>query len=347
MLLKEIPRSILKHPDGEVHIDELANGTRRLTVRCFDESTYMPKQSCETSYPLELIELTLKVTGPAWLCDAILRDEDPQYVKDEIKINLFAYLAEADFAGKRLLDFGCGSGASTICLGELLPATETIGVELDAQLVSLAKARAQYYGLDVTFRISPSGTELPDDIGEFDFCMMSAVYEHLLPDERPIILSEIWSRLKPGGVLFINQTPHRYYPIETHSTGLPLINYLPDGLAFPLARKLSRFANMGSQTDQELLRGGIRGGTESEILSIINKSSPFRPILLEPSQGSYRDRIDLWYSRLNPQRWRRAKYLLKGTLKAIKAVSGYVLLQNLTLAIKKDTKPVEVANRKK
>ncbi len=333
-------KKVINHADGELHIEELPEGRRRLTIKCSDSSTYVPLQTCETSYPPALIELTLKVQGLPWLCDAISRDEDPQVVKEELEANLFEFFAPEAFIGKRLLDFGCGAGSSTMCLARLLPQTEIVGVELDRKLNELAEARRQHYGFEnVRFHISPSGDELPGGLGEFDFCMMSAVYEHLLPHERQLVLPKIWAQLKPGGALFINQTPHRYYPVETHSTNLPLINYLPNKLAFALARKWSRLQPMPDATGEELLRGGIRGATEFEILKILGKSSRrHRPVLLEPREGGHRDRIDLWYSRLNPLRLRKLKSLAKLVLKGVKAVSGHVLVPYLTLAVRKDEK---------
>src|SRR5687767_12764349 len=263
----------LNHPDGELRVEEMPNGKRLLTIHGFDSEAYVPLQSYETAYPLELIKLTLEVQGLPWLCDAISRDEDPEVVRNELETNLFEFFDKEAFSGKRLLDFGCGAGSSSMCLARLLPQTQIVGVELNGKLIQLAEARARHYGFDnIEFHISPKGTELPTDMGEFDFCMMSAVYEHLLPKERANILPRIWSSLKPGGALFINQTPHRYYPVETHSTGLPLINYFPDKLAFFLARKWSRMRPMPDATSDELLRGGIRGATEFEILRIIDKN---------------------------------------------------------------------------
>jgi 2-polyprenyl-3-methyl-5-hydroxy-6-metoxy-1,4-benzoquinol methylase len=330
---------IINHRDGEIHIVELPGGKKRLTIKCFDNKVYVPLESCETSYPRKLIELTLEIQGLAWVCDAISRDEDPQVVRAELATNLFEFFDKKSFAGKRLLDFGCGAGASTMCLARLLPQTKIVGVELNGKLIELAQARARHYSFEnVEFHISPKGTELPADIGEFDFCMMSAVYEHLLPEERRTILPMVWGSLKPGGALFINQTPHRYFPMELHTTGLPLINYLPDRLAFSMARKWSRMRPMPDASVDELLRGGMRGATEFEILRIIEKSSEDRPVLLEPYYGGHNDRIDLWYSRLNPHRWRNTKTLLKAALKTIKAVSGHVLVPNLTIAIQKARK---------
>jgi hypothetical protein len=65
---------------------------------------------------------------------------------------------------------------------------------------------------------------------EFDYIMFNAVFEHLLPHERPRLLPAVFVRhLRPVGVMFLNQTPYRYSLVEVHTTGgLPLINYLPE-----------------------------------------------------------------------------------------------------------------------
>jgi hypothetical protein len=95
---------------------------------------------------------------------------------------------------------------------------------------------------------------------------------------------------------------------------------------------------MHNYSPEALLRGGIRGATEYEIMRIIESNSEYRPVLLEPHHAGYRDRIDMWHAGLNPHRWRKTKLMLKWLFKGIKAVSGNVLLQNLTLAIQKDTR---------
>ena len=108
---------------------------------------------------------------------------------------------------------------------------------------------------------SPDPNELPADIGTFDFVHVGAVYEHLLPAERRRLLPQLWSVLKVGGVLFVNQLPHRFYVVEDHTTGVPLLNFLPDRLAHKAATRFSdRVAD--DATWPELLRAGIRGGTQ-------------------------------------------------------------------------------------
>lgn len=320
----------LNHQDGQALVYALPDGKKRVVIK---SQKYVPVENCVTTYTDELIKTTLEVQGLTYLAEAISRDEDESYVKAEIESNLFDFCLPDDFAGKRLLDFGCGSGASSLCMGRMLPELKIVGVELQTHLRRLAEARRAHHKLDnVRFLLSPSGTELPADIGEFDFCMMSAVYEHLLPEERKTTLLKIWEVLKPGGILFINQTPHRWFPVESHSSGLPLINYLPESLAFPLAKRFSRIAPMKNYSREELLRGGIRGTTEFEIMRTLRKKSSHHPILLEPLNGG--DRIDLWYSHLSPN-YKAAKLLIKWMLKGVKFATGQVLTQNITLAIRK------------
>jgi methylase of polypeptide subunit release factors len=65
----------------------------------------------------------------------------------ELWNSLFGYVGEEAFAGKRLLDFGCGSGASGLNLARLLPDLEIVGVELLPEFVALARRRAAKFRL--------------------------------------------------------------------------------------------------------------------------------------------------------------------------------------------------------
>ena len=328
----------LTHPDGDVQIEELPNGRRRLTVHLTNAASFMPSGSCETAYPLDLIQAILAVKGPAYLCDEILRDENDAYVRLSLERDLRGYFDLAWFDDKRLLDFGSGAGASTMSLAKLFPRAEIVGIEVDQRLLTLAQRRLQHYGFPhVTLMRSPSSLELPPDIGWFDCVVLSAVYEHMLPQERARVLPLIWSVIRPGGFLFINQTPHRYFPYESHTTSLPLINYLPDALALAYARACSKRVRR-HESWESLLQDGIRGATEQEILDILSSGDAQEAVLLEPCREGLRDRIDLWHSALGKTRYRMTKWLLKGLLTVIKTISGVTLVPNLSLVIRKDSK---------
>ncbi len=261
------------------------------------------------------------------MCDEIRREEDPRYVERAIRHEVLGYVDAEAFRGARVLDFGCGAGASTLVMRRLLPPCELVGVELEERLLQLARLRAEYLGKpDLRFYRSPTGTLLPEGLGRFDYIVLSAVYEHLLPGERQLLLPRLWNHLKPNGVLFINQTPHRYSPVEMHTTGLPLINYLPASLALAFARRFSRRIN-GDEDWPTLLRAGIRGATVGEILRVLGG----RASLMQPRRG---DHIDLWHGKLSP-RYAPVKKALWAMLKALKPITGMHLVPELTLALRK------------
>jgi hypothetical protein len=148
------------------------------------------------------------------------------------------------------------------------------------------------------------------------------------------LLPEIWNALRPGGVLFLNQTPHRYFPIETHTTaGLPFVNYLPDKLACYYARHFAR-TKLRNFTWDQLLRKGIRGGSVGEVLNILHHGA-FEPVLLDPIEPGVSDRIDLWYAKSGGVRLGTRKRLFWWLAKTLKVLTGAIVVPSLSLAIRK------------
>lgn len=327
---RDIATAVMTCADGAARVESLPDGKFRISIEP-KPGYFIARRAWDTSYPMALIQ-EIHSTKGLYLCDEIMREEDPRYVEHFLRHEVLGYVDLADFAGKRVLDFGCGSGASTMVLGRILPPCEIVGVELDEKLLSIARLRAEHFGRrQVRFLQSPSGDSLPDGLGLFDHVMFSAVFEHLLPHERCAALPLIWRHMKPGGILFLNQTPYRYSPIEMHTTGLPCINYLPDSLALRAARRWSKRVRPDEDWET-LLREGIRGATVREILGIIATCGA--PALLEP-KASVGDRIDLWYGQLSGrQAW--LKKTVWASLRALKAVTGQVVTPSLALAIRKD-----------
>ena len=326
--------TVLHHKDGTVAIKPLKNGDNEITVELTNTSLHMPVGECETSYPIELIELILNITGPAILCDEIIRDEKSEFDQNALKYDILGYIEPESFQGKRLLDFRCGSGSSTIILARMLPDTEIVGIELKEYLLEIAEIRSNFYKVtNTSFMVSPNVDELPADLGEFDYIVLSAVYENFLPQERKTFFPKIWDHLKPDGVLFLNQTPYRYFPVETQTTALFFINYLPDRLAYFYATRCSP-RKLRSETWQSLLRRGIRGGTVEEILSQLQSDS-FKPILMEPSRFGLKNRIDLWDIKMDRSKYRWFKELFGFFSKAIYFLTDSIYLPHLSLAIRK------------
>ena len=324
--------------DHRVTITPRAKGRRRVSVEALRGDEYRTRATWETAYSDELVRVIANAKGPGSLCDEIRRDEDPNYLRRHLELTVTAHVDPAELAGAEMLDFGCGAGASTVILASLLPRTKITGVELRSSNLEVARARAEFYGLKHTrFLVSPAGSALPEGIGPFHAIMLSAVFEHLLPAERKALMPALWRLLAPGGVLFIDETPARWFPIETHTTGLPLINYLPDRLAERYARRFSGRVRRDA-TWEEMQRDGIRGSSVKEILSSLPADGA-RPMLIEPRRLGVNGSLDLWIRgyAAGGRGWRGA--VKRGAAAALavaaRSVDGASLVPYLSLAIRK------------
>jgi len=325
----------LQHPDGRVFVHEIRPERRRVSVELSDPRRFVPYPTFETNYPVELIEEILVLRGPAQPGYSILREEDPSHLKSRLENYILSYRDAADFDGERVLDFGCGSGSSTVALGELLGRTEIVAVDLEETNVAVARVRARYRGIEnVSFLVSPGPMDLPPELGTFDVIFLTAVCEHLLPRERTTVVPKLWSLLRPGGVLFVSETPHRYYPVEYHTTGLPLLNYMPSGLAYALTRRFSKRVPP-TLTWEQLLRGGVRGCTEGELLRILRSGAGGEPLVLTPSKLGHHDQVDIWFSESMARRPLPVKPVLRTAFKAVSRLTGADFVPTFFLAIEK------------
>jgi 2-polyprenyl-3-methyl-5-hydroxy-6-metoxy-1,4-benzoquinol methylase len=327
--------TFLEHADGRVAIEELPGGRRSVRVKPRDPAAFIRQPACETAYPVGLIESLLQIKGLAWLCDEISRDESPSYVQLSLQYAVLGYVAASELKRKRLLDFGCGCGSSTMVLARMFPDLEIVGVDLEPDFVSVAQLRARHYRLkNVTFMVSPNSDSLPNDLGSFDFVVLSAVWEHLLPAERAKVSEQLWHVLKCEGVLFVSQIPHRWYPIEAHTTGLPLLNYIPRRVAHWLAIRFSpRVA--ASESWETLLRRGIRGGTDREVLSALRATGEGRPTLMSPAALGIGSCVELWYRYSQQLQPMKIKAVMWRLFNVISVLTGSAFAPGLDLAIKK------------
>jgi 2-polyprenyl-3-methyl-5-hydroxy-6-metoxy-1,4-benzoquinol methylase len=340
MTAADSPTIQISKDEGIIEIRSAAGGHDgfEIVLRPNRSNLYVPRSTAHTTLPLDLIRYWAEHSDFAWFCNSVARHEDQTTVPGALRRQLFAYLPREQFAGKRLLDFGCGTGASTFALARMLPQTQVVGVELDADRVDIANRIRSSLGLiNLSFECSPSGDQLPSDTGDFDFVMLSAVYEHLLPAERKILMPLLWSALKPGGIFFLNQTPYRYSPLEAHSTGLWFINYMPDAMAHWTVRHFAgRNPIVNKSPDWNVhLRGGLRGGTERGILMNLTCGNIAAARVLQPRQNGLRDRADFWLSATNPQRYRVLKKGIASFFRFMDRTWGTIPGLNLEVVIQK------------
>jgi len=189
----------------------------------------------------------------------------------------------------KILDFGCGEGHSIDALLERYPNARFVGADIDRGLLATCIA---HFGANPRVRLiqmeDPIATA---DLGaDFDVIQLNAVFEHLLPDERKKLMPDLWQRLRPQGYLVVTETPWRWFPIETHTTGLPLVNYLPDRLALAAVR----YRHKKPLTWTDALKYGVRGATVNEIISCIGAG---RGALerVQPAKADVRDMLEVWW----------------------------------------------------
>ncbi len=117
----------------------------------------------------------------------------------------FAYFDEFvdQWAGKRVLDVGCGGGFTTEYLAER--GAVVSGVEPSSALVAAARAHAEATGKSIDYRIG-RGEEIPFDDAAFDVVTCVDVLEHVESPARTV--REIQRVLKPGGI-FLYDTINR------------------------------------------------------------------------------------------------------------------------------------------
>jgi SAM-dependent methyltransferase len=174
-------------------------------------------------------------------------------------------------AGQRVLDFGCGTGSSAVVMAER--GAHVIGVDTDR--VSLRVATQRAADLDVggqcTFVripfIDQRGMSLPLADGSVDVCVLVGVLEHMEAAERPACAEAIRRVLRPGGALFIFDTPNRAHPFDHHTTRLWFLGWMPQRAArwYAIARR--RF-----DRDKDFIRYGGNGVSRTQIDRIFPSS---------------------------------------------------------------------------
>jgi len=211
----------------------------------------------DTHY-VEFVEAIRECKPGRWLRDELER-ADKIYERERQFLDRYL-----DLKGKRVLDFGCGTGASSV-VWIRMGASTVVGIEPVRELAEAARVRVREDGLADRIHIHhlEDTSHLPFQDGEFEVCICNAVLEHIPPRDRAKYIREIWRVIAPGGCLYITETPNAYWPRDVHTTKLWLVPYMP----LPLARwyAIRRGRAEPNVTCEELISRGIRGVTYFQI----------------------------------------------------------------------------------
>ena len=194
-----------------------------------------------------------------------------------------------DLSGKRLLDFGCGTGQTSTQLAAL--GAFVVGMDISPELIQIARRRAELDG--VTDRVQFQNVDLlqaPPPADSFDLILCSAVLHHV---DYSVVLPILRSCLKPGGKIVIGEP----------TAMSPFLRKIRDWL--PVKRDVSPDEKQFDQADVAAIAGAF-DTPEVYYFNLISRLIRFVPkaLTLENAPAASRGAvllmmaIDRWLSRL-------------------------------------------------
>ena len=150
---------------------------------------------------------------------------DWEYEKAQDALDLYKgrYSPEEMFAGKEVLDCGCGEGGKSVYYAGF-GAKRVVGVDILPKYAERSAAFAEKKGCRVFEFRTADAAALPFPDGTFDTVIMNDFVEHVGDPEAA--LREALRVLKPGGRIYTNFPPY-YHPYGAHlsdAIGMPWVH---------------------------------------------------------------------------------------------------------------------------
>lgn len=164
---------------------------------------------------------------------------------------LLSYLRRLGAANLSVLEIGCSFGHMTEYLAEQPEVGGIWTFDTDPAFVAIVRTKVEELRLHKVREVSLFGNDetrrLPYPDGRFDLVLAVGVVEHLPARNRRAQVDEYYRVLAPSGHIAILDTPNRLFPLETHSVGLPLVQWLPPRVAHAYARacRPARYRGVG------------------------------------------------------------------------------------------------------
>jgi 2-polyprenyl-3-methyl-5-hydroxy-6-metoxy-1,4-benzoquinol methylase len=180
----------------------------------------------------------------------------------------------------RVLDFGCGTGASTAALA--MNCKNVVAFDRDKKSIFICEKRLEEHKLRsrVTILCANDFQDVAEKAGTFDLIVINAVIEHIptsINGLRRKQLRTLFDALNPGGSLYINATPNRLFPVDLHTTKLWWIPWTKPGSkwAYSKAVKRGRYVRLAEYSEGPLglEESGSWGATFFEIKKYLNGKS--------------------------------------------------------------------------
>lgn len=108
--------------------------------------------------------------------------------------------------GDRILDLGCGTGTLTVMLQHVCPEAAIIGLDVDRDVLGIARAKADAAGIPISFwqgRADDSSNVPMFRFASFDKIVSSLLFHHLTSEQKRRALAHARSLLRSSGEMHI------------------------------------------------------------------------------------------------------------------------------------------------
>jgi len=143
------------------------------------------------------------------------------------------------FAGKRLLDVGCGLGGGTIAFWE--SGSKSTGLDIQTNYIKEARIFAKKRKADVSFILDDICSEdIKKSVGRQEIVIMRDVIEHIPGERRCKLMFSIREILEFEGFCFVSFPPYHspfgghQHVLRSFIGSLPYIHFLPPALELRL-----------------------------------------------------------------------------------------------------------------
>ena len=222
-------------------------------------------QSLQQNYFPRLIWGEVRLSVEQWLATAEGQQDLGDHLSgrlDSFRAKVIPWLDSArSLSGARVLEIGCGTGASTVALAEQ-GATVT-AIDIDEPSLRVARDRCSAHNLQCEIvQANGAGAKQFLERERYDFVIFFACLEHMTHAERMQSMHETWSALPPGALWCVIETPNRLWFYDDHTSHLPFFNWLPDELAFAHSRFSPReplrssYRSLSAEAMESFLRHG-------------------------------------------------------------------------------------------
>lgn len=198
------------------------------------------------------------VAGQSWS----LHRADLDTLLTEVSDLLLAAAAPA--AGARVLDIGCGAGASTLAFAEAVgPSGRVVGFDISEPLLGLARQRAEAEDLDTATFLHGDAARYRFDAGAAD--LVVSRFGLMFFADPAAALANIRTALRPGGeIVFVawaapDENPWFHVPFEVAVARLGPAEPTPPDAPGPMAfRDIARVVGLLAAAGFDDARGETR-----------------------------------------------------------------------------------------